>query len=220
MDDNILEKEFYMEGAVAVARKLLGKILVSRSPEGEASGMITETEAYAGREDAACHSYKRESPSPGHRTNVMFGPGGRAYVYLIYGMYHCFNVVANIPGFPEAVLVRALEPRGGVELMRERRGVSKPEDLCGGPGKLCQALDITLADYGSDLRGGRIFITRGRDIPDSATLATRRINVDYAGEASGYPYRFVIRESGFLSTRRYVGAVSPQRRGRGISCRK
>jgi DNA-3-methyladenine glycosylase len=203
MNDDILEREFYMEGAVAVARKLLGHILVSRSPEGETSGMITETEAYAGREDAACHSYKREAPSAGHRANVMFGPGGYAYVYLIYGMYRCFNVVANIPGLPEAVLIRALEPRAGVELMRSRRKTPKLKDLCGGPGKLCQALDITLADYGADLRGGRIFITRGEDVPDSAALATRRINVDYAGEASGYPYRFVIRESGFLSTRRY-----------------
>jgi DNA-3-methyladenine glycosylase len=204
MDDDILEREFYMESAVAVARKLLGKILVLRSAEGETSGMITETEAYAGREDAACHSYKRESPSAGHRTDVMFGPGGHAYVYLIYGMYRCFNVVANIPGLPEAVLIRALEPRGGAELMRARRKTEKLKDLCSGPGKLCQALDITLADYGADLCGGRIFITRGEDIPDGAALATRRINVDYAGEASGYPYRFVIRESGFLSTRRYV----------------
>ncbi|MDR2779601.1 MAG: DNA-3-methyladenine glycosylase [Synergistaceae bacterium] len=204
MDDSVLEREFYMEGAVAVARKLLGKILILRSREGETSGMITETEAYAGREDAACHSYKRESPSAGHRTNVMFGPGGHAYVYLIYGMHRCFNVVANTPGLPEAVLVRALEPRGGVELMCSRRGTSKIGNLCGGPGKLCQALDITLADYGADLCGGRIFITRGEDVPDGDALATRRINVDYAGEASGYPYRFVIRESRFLSTRRYV----------------
>jgi DNA-3-methyladenine glycosylase len=204
MDDNILDREFYAEGAVAVARKLLGKILVHRSPEGETSGMITETEAYAGREDAACHSYKKTSPSRGHRTNVMFGPGGYAYVYLIYGMHHCFNVVANGPGFPEAVLVRALEPLRGAELMRARRRVSKLKDLCGGPGKLCRAFGITLKDYGIDLCGNEIFITRGGDVPDRDTLSTRRINVDYAGEASGYPYRFVIRGSGFLSTRRYV----------------
>ncbi|MDR1509321.1 MAG: DNA-3-methyladenine glycosylase [Synergistaceae bacterium] len=204
MDDNTLDREFYMEGAAAVARKLLGKILISRSPEGETSGMITETEAYAGREDAACHAYKRQSPSAGHRTNIMFGPGGYAYVYLIYGMYRCFNVVTNIRGLPEAVLIRALEPRDGVKLMRSRRNTAKLKDLCGGPGKLCQALDITLADYGADLCGGRISVTQGEDVPDGAALATRRINIDYAGEASGFPYRFVIKESDFLSTRRYV----------------
>ncbi|MDR1136905.1 MAG: DNA-3-methyladenine glycosylase [Synergistaceae bacterium] len=204
MGNNILRREFYMESAVAVARKLLGKILVRRSPDGETSGMITETEAYAGREDAACHSYKKQSPSPGHRTNIMFGPGGHAYVYLIYGMHCCFNVVTNLPGLPEAVLVRSLEPIGGVDTMRERRNVTKLGDLCGGPGKLCRALDITLADYGSDLCGGGIFITSGEEIPDGKTLATPRVNVGYAGEASAYPYRFVIKESGFLSTRRYV----------------
>jgi DNA-3-methyladenine glycosylase len=203
MTDDKLAREFYMEGAVAAARNLLGKILVSRSRNGETAGIITETEAYAGREDAACHAYKRQSPG-GHRTDIMFGAGGYAYVYLIYGMHRCFNVVTNRPGFPEAVLVRALEPCRGVELMRERRNAGKLTDMCSGPGKLCQALGITLGDYGADLCQNRIFITQGDDISDRQVLATRRINVDYAGEASAYPYRFVIKESGFLSTRKYV----------------
>jgi DNA-3-methyladenine glycosylase len=183
---------------------MLGSILTRRSPEGETSGIIVETEAYAGSGDAACHSYKRLSDVPGHRTHVMFGPGGYAYVYRIYGMYDCFNVTANAPGFPEAVLIRALEPTAGIPLMRLRRGKEPLKSLCSGPGKLCIALGITRDDYGRDLCGDELFIEHGEMVPDGMTAATRRINVDYAGEASLYPYRFVIRDSPYLSTRRYI----------------
>ena len=151
MDYKPLEREFYMTGAAEAARRLLGMLLVRRADEGCASGIIVETEAYAGHSDAACHSYKRPAPAGNHRTNVMFEPGGYAYVYLIYGMHCCFNVVTNTPEYPEAVLVRALEPVEGIELMRERRGVPDIGNLCGGPGKLCKALGITMADYGADL---------------------------------------------------------------------
>jgi DNA-3-methyladenine glycosylase len=197
-------RDFYQRNAIAVARGLLGAELVKRSSDGIASGVIVETEAYAGHDDAACHSFKHLSPHPGHRTRVMFGPGGYAYVYIIYGMYNCFNVTANLAGLPEAALVRALEPLKGIELMRARRKISDIRNLCSGPGKLCQALGITLDDYGRDLRGDEIFITAGIPIPDEAALATPRINVDYAGEASAYPYRFVIKNSQFLSTRRFL----------------
>jgi DNA-3-methyladenine glycosylase len=167
---------------------------------GETSGLIVEAEAYAGREDAACHSYKRGAPSGGHRTNVMFGPGGRAYVYLIYGMYNCFNVVANIPGEPEAVLIRALEPRDGIPVMKKRRKVQDLKKLCSGPGKLCMALDITRAHYGVDLcASGALFITEGEHVSEDRISAVPRINVEYAGEAALLPYRFVLRESEFLS---------------------
>jgi DNA-3-methyladenine glycosylase len=212
MNYSPLEREFYQAGAVETARNLLGMTLARRSPEGTASGVIVETEAYAGHSDAACHSYKRPAPSPEHRTNIMFGPGGFAYVYFIYGMHCCFNVVANAPGFPEAVLIRSLEPRGGVELMQTRRGTGDARKLCGGPGRLCQALGITMSDYGADLCGGELFIARGDRIPDAEIAATPRINVDYAGEASALPYRFVVKDSKFLSTRRYLApkrAVSP-----------
>jgi len=207
MDFGALEREFYLTGAVETARNLLGAMLVRRSPEGTASGIIVETEAYAGHSDAACHSYKKAAPSERHRTNVMFGPGGFAYVYFIYGMHRCFNVVTNIPGFPEAVLIRALAPKEGVELMKSRRGAEDVKNLCSGPGKLCQALGITMEDYGADLCGGELFITRGESVPDDAVAATPRVNVDYAGEASEYPYRFVIRDSRFLSTRKYIGSL-------------
>jgi len=192
-----------MRDAVSVAKDLLGKKLVHLNGMEETSGLIVETEAYAGKDDAACHSYKRSGPGQrGHRTDVMFGPGGYAYVYLIYGMYNCFNVVVNSPGEPEAVLIRALEPREGISFMGGRRNTQDVKKLCSGPGKLCIALGITRAHYGVDLCAAgpnSIFITDEEPVPESRILATLRINVDYAGEAALLPYRFVLRDSKFLS---------------------
>jgi DNA-3-methyladenine glycosylase len=196
-----LHRDFYLRGALPLARDLLGKTLVHITDGAETGGLIVETEAYTGRKDAACHSYGKKGPSAGHRTNVMFGPGGYAYVYLIYGMYNCFNVVANEEGEPEAVLIRALEPRMGISLQQERRGTQKLENLCSGPGKLCMALDITRKHYGADLCGSGLFIAEGETIPENRVLATPRINVDYAGEAAGLPYRFIVKDSKFLSVR-------------------
>jgi DNA-3-methyladenine glycosylase len=124
-------------------------------------------------------------------------------------MYSCFNVVANEPGIPEAVLIRALEPFSGIPLMSSRRGTDDARKLCGGPGKLCAALGITRLDYGADLCGDDLFIRPRLTVTDGAVLATPRVNVDYSGEASLYPYRFVIKDSEFLSTRRFL-----PRRGR------
>ncbi|MDR1916002.1 MAG: DNA-3-methyladenine glycosylase [Synergistaceae bacterium] len=203
-DAPVLPREFYLTSAVVTAEKLLGAVLTHDSPEGLTAGRIVETEAYAGRSDAACHSYKISSVRDSHRTNIMFGPGGFAYVYLIYGMYNCFNVVANIQDEPEAVLIRAIEPTCGIPLMEERRGISGVRKLCGGPGKLCIAMNITRELYGADLCGTRLFITHGTLRPEESVLSTKRINVDYSGEAADYKYRFVIRESGFLSTRKFI----------------
>ncbi|MDR1020410.1 MAG: DNA-3-methyladenine glycosylase [Synergistaceae bacterium] len=209
----VLESKFYLPGAVSLARELLGMILVSDQPEGVTAGRITETEAYAGASDAACHAYGRTTQDPRHRTSAMFEAGGHAYVYLIYGMYCCFNVSANAPGEPEAVLIRALEPIEGLELMARRRGVARDElesagglkKLCAGPGKLSMALGITRDNNGTDLTLGQgLFIAKGDCPPDHDILATPRINVDYSKEAALYPYRFVIAGSKFLSTRRYL----------------
>ena len=209
-----LPREFYLTDAMTVAKALLGKRLVHYSHEGTTVGVIVETEAYAGHDDAACHSYQRKLPRNDHRTNIMFHEGGHIYVYLIYGMYNCFNVVVNEVGNPEAVLIRALEPVEGLPLMAQRRGIDispgKRNDLvklCGGPGKLCIAMGITREHYGQDLcrnDSDGIIITKGTTIADSDIAATPRINVDYAGEAGTWPYRFVIRESGFLSTRKFI----------------
>ncbi|GHV28472.1 DNA-3-methyladenine glycosylase [Synergistales bacterium] len=203
-----LQRDFYLSDAIAAARGLLGAILVRDSDCGMTSGRIVETEAYMGREDAACHSYKRELGGKPHRTDVMFGPGGYAYVYLIYGMYNCFNVVANAEDEPEAVLIRAVEPIDGIPLMASRRKTDGPmtakniKTLCSGPGKLCAAFGITREHYGADLCGGRLFIARGDAPADGDIAATPRINVSYAGEASLYPYRFIIKNSPYLSVRR------------------
>ena len=201
-----LPRDFYLPDAVTVAKNLLGCILVHETSEGRAAGIVVETEAYAGRDDAACHSHKRAAPSGDHRTNIMFSPGGHAYVYLIYGMYNCFNVVASPEGDPQAVLIRALEPTLGLDLMAARRKTTEPKKLCSGPGKLCIAMGITREHYGVDLcESKNLFIASGETMDDKKILATPRNNVDYAGEASLLPYRFVIGGSKFLSTRRFIG---------------
>jgi DNA-3-methyladenine glycosylase len=213
MGYQVLEREFYLRGAVTLARELLGMILATDQPEGVTAGRIVETEAYAGATDAACHAYGRTTQDPRHRTSAMFEAGGHAYVYLIYGMYCCFNASANAHGEPEAVLIRALEPTEGLELMARRRSVEKGElesagglkKLCSGPGKLSMALGITLGHNGTDLTQGQgLFIAKGDRPPDHEVLATPRINVDYSNEAALYPYRFVTASSKFLSTRKYL----------------
>jgi DNA-3-methyladenine glycosylase len=181
------ERDFFLTGAVTLARRLLGAVLAHDSPDGLTAGVVVEAEAYAGRTDAACHAYGREAPTGRHRTDVMFAPGGLAYVYLIYGMYNCFNVTANAEGEPEAVLIRALEPVEGARLMASRRGTDDARKLCSGPGKLCMAMGITLEDYGADLTGEKIFLLEGAD--------------------GHLPYRFVVRGSKFLSTRKFLPAA-------------
>lgn len=143
----------------------------------------------------------------------MFGDGGHSYVYLIYGMYNCFNVVASVGDEPEAVLIRALEPLEGIELMARRRGTDDVRKLCSGPGKLCIAMGIARDLYGADLCEGKgLYLTKGIAVPKEHIAATPRINVDYAGEAATYPYRFVIKDSKYLSTRRFVPTSARRRK--------
>lgn len=188
-----LAREFYLRSGLTVARELIGKQLIRRSSEGLTRGLIVEAEAYMGSLDAAAHSFKGRTK----RTEIQFGAGGFAYVYMIYGMHVCFNVTANDVGVPEAILIRALEPIEGIELMMRRRNKKSPRELCNGPGKLTRAMGITLADYGIDLCGEEIFLeTSDRSIEIDCG---RRINVDYAGEAANYPWRFVLRGSPYVS---------------------
>lgn len=176
-----LQREFYNRSALIVAQELIGKKLV----HGETAGIIIETEAYLGELDAAAHSYKGRTA----RTEIQFGAGGFAYVYQIYGKNFCFNVVANLENIPEAVLIRALEPTDGVELMKIRRNKNNLRDLCSGPGKLAQALSITKNLNGADLCGGEIFIEDAGINPRVKT--TKRIGIDYAGDAANYLWRFI-----------------------------
>ena len=179
-----LPREFYLRDGLTVARELIGKKLVTNSPEGLTSGIIIETEAYMGAIDAAAHAYRGKT----ERTKIFYGAGGFVYVYMIYGMHLCTNVVANAENFPEGVLIRALQPVDGVELMKIRRGKKNLRELCSGPGKLSQALGITKNFYGKDLCGEEIFIEPGKNL---RVESTKRINIDYAGEAADYPWRFV-----------------------------
>ena len=190
-----LEREFYQRDGLTVARELIGKKLVTKLPDGLTSGIIVETEAYMGAIDAAAHSYRGKT----ERTKIFYGVGGFVYVYLIYGMHICTNVVANVEDVPEAVLIRALEPVDGVELMRLRRVRKNLRELCSGPGKLSKALGITKNFYGADLCGDEIFIESTDFRAD--VKATKRINVDYAGEAANFLWRFVATGNEFLSVK-------------------
>ena len=188
-------REFYLTDAVSLAHALLGKILVHESHEGIASGIIVETEAYRGPEDKAAHTYNNKRTS---RTEIVFGEGGFAYVYLVYGMYHCFNVTANISGKPECVLVRALEPLEGIELMKARRKTEKLTNLCSGPGKLCCALGITKELYGADLCGDELYIL-DNDYPDMKITSSPRIGIDYAEEYKNICWRYCVEGNIFIS---------------------
>ncbi len=191
------QREFYLRNGLEVAKDLIGKKLVHNSPEGLTSGIIVETEAYMGAIDAAAHSYKGLT----ERTKIQYGVGGYAYVYLIYGMYACFNVVANIEEIPECVLIRALQPIDGIELMKIRRKKNNLRDLCSGPGKLTQAMGITKNHYGKDLCDDEIFIEE--KIFNPTITATKRINVDYAGDAANYLWRFIFNDSEFISVQNF-----------------
>ncbi|MGB9859988.1 MAG: DNA-3-methyladenine glycosylase, partial [Moorellaceae bacterium] len=133
-----LPYEFFARDTVTVARELLGTYMAHFSPEGLTVGRVVETEAYLGPEDPACHSAR----GPTERNAVMFGPAGFVYVYLIYGMYYCVNVTTDKPEIAAAVLLRALQPIAGLELMERRRGTSQVRQLCSGPGRLAQAMGI------------------------------------------------------------------------------
>ena len=189
-----LSREFYQRDGLTVARELIGKKLVTNLPEGLTGGIIVETEAYMGAIDAASHAYKGKT----ERTKIFYGAGGFVYVYLIYGRNICTNVVANVENIPEVVLIRALKPVDGVELMKIRRGKKNIRELCSGPGKLSQAMGITMNFYGADLCGDKIFIEEGENLPFKAT---KRINIDYAGAAADYLWRFIAAGNKFLSSK-------------------
>ncbi len=194
----ILLRSFYGRDTITVAKDLLGKVLVRETPAGRMSMRIVETEAYCGPQDKACHASRGKT----ERNGVMFGEPGHAYVYFIYGMYYCLNLVTEQDGYPAAVLIRAGEPLEGVDAMWARRKKAKKfEGLASGPGKLCMALDIDRALNGIDLcKKGPLYVEDGdpevRDI-----VSCRRIGVDYAGEYRDRPWRFYIRGSPFVSVR-------------------
>ncbi|MBZ4416284.1 DNA-3-methyladenine glycosylase [Myxococcus sp. RHSTA-1-4] len=182
---NCLQEAFYARPALTVARELLGTLLVVQEGGDRRVGRIVETEAYIGEHDLACHAAKGVTP----RTEVMFGPPGRAYVYLIYGMHNCFNVVTDTAGVGAAVLIRAVEP---VEGLPERERTD-------GPGRVCKALGITREHNRLELFSPGLHLLPGTPVPESRVARGPRIGVDYAGVWAAEPFRLWDRESQHVS---------------------
>jgi DNA-3-methyladenine glycosylase len=197
-----LPREFYLRAdVVQVARDLLGTLLVVPGPDGgRVSGVIVETEAYHGPEDRASHAYGGRRT---RRTETMYQVGGTAYVYFVYGMHYQFNVVTNDRDVPHAILIRALEPREGVETMRRRRRAPGDRTLTSGPGKLCNALGIDLSFDRADLLGRRVWLEASdAPVPPGAVAAGPRVGIDYAEAWRDKPWRFWLRDSPYVSRAR------------------
>lgn len=193
---NKLERSFYLRNANLVAPNLLGKVLVHKSEEGVTAGIIVEVESYIGPEDKGSHAYLNKRTA---RTEIQFGIGGYAYIYTIYGLHRCFNVVTNEVCKPEVVLIRALEPIEGIELMKARRKVQNALELCNGPGKLCAALGISNKNYGDDLCGDTLFIKDKLKISPSNIIISPRVNIDYAEEYKNVYWRYYIKNNKYVS---------------------
>jgi DNA-3-methyladenine glycosylase len=198
MSQRKLPREFYARPDVlAVARDLLGKKLVVPQRNGSrVSGIIVETEAYRGPEDRASHAWNSRRTK---RTETMYGIGGTAYVYFVYGMYNQFNVVTNIEGVPHAVLVRALEPSEGLDVIRRRRRGRSEYEMTSGPGRLCLALGIDRKLDKADLLGDRVWIEEGPSISPREIARGPRVGIDYAESWVAKPWRFWIKDNPFVS---------------------
>jgi DNA-3-methyladenine glycosylase len=192
-----LGREFFARGTLEVARDLLGCVLVHELDSEVRAGIIVETEAYDGPEDRASHASRRRTP----RNEVMFGPPGHIYVYLIYGMYHCLNFVTGPEGYPAAVLIRALEPLEGVDSSTQ------------GPGRLCRAMGIDLGNNLEDATRGPLFVAPRGLREDERIVTSPRIGVDYAGDWTTKPYRFSVDGNRWVS-RRPARPGRVNRRGR------
>lgn len=197
-----LSRRFYLrEDNIQIARDLLGKILVVPTDDGaRVSGMIVECEAYMGQTDRAAHSYGGRRTA---RNEITYGAGGFAYIFFIYGMYYQLNVVTDGIDTPHVVLIRALEPVEGIEVMRARRNVKgrvvPDKNLTSGPGKLTIAMGIDKSFNGEDLLGDRMWIEEGRKFKDAEIAVGKRIGIDYAGEDAEKPWRFWVKGNPYVS---------------------
>ncbi len=199
-----LPRSFYARPVLSVAKDVIGKLLVHRTRAGVVAGRIVEAEAYRGPEDRAAHSWGgRRTP----RTEAMFGAPGFAYVFFVYGMHWHLNLVTTREGAPHAVLLRAVEPLTGTQLMASRRGLPETSvNLCNGPGKLCQAFDVERRHYGVDLTHGSLFLS-DTDLPRGKLGRSARIGVDYAEAWAEKPWRF------FELGNRWVSRGRPSKHG-------
>jgi DNA-3-methyladenine glycosylase len=197
-----LKRSFYLRSPLEVARDLIGKELVHVTDKGKLSARIIEVEAYGGdKKDLASHSLNGKKTD---RNKIIFGEGGFVYIYLIYGMYYCFNIVVGKKNYPATVFIRSVEPLEGLELMRLNRGLgdlstSNIVKLTNGPGKLCQAMTFDKGCYGVDLCSNKIYITDADSISEGEIDYTPRINIDYAEGSKHYPWRIILKSNKFLS---------------------
>ena len=187
-----LPRRFFSRDPVLLARELLGRVLFYKTPEGLLAGRIVETEAYTGEADPASHAFRGRTA----RNAVMFGPAGHAYVYFTYGMHHCLNVTAEASGTAGAVLLRALEPLAGVEVMRARGDHGPESRLLSGPGKIGRAFGLSLDDNGRDLTRGALGLAAGAPVANREVAISRRIGISRAVDL---PYRFAVVSSPSVS---------------------
>jgi DNA-3-methyladenine glycosylase len=199
-----LERSFYERDTLTVAKELLSCVLVHMTPKGTTKGRIVETEAYVGPEDKGAHSYGgRHTP----RMDPLYGTGGFAYIYQLHGYNYCINVVTQNEGVPQAVLIRAVEPLEGLELIALRRKIdisegkkSKLKNVTNGPSKLCQAMGIDTSLNGIDLCGSEIFIESQTGLKSGEEIvAAPRVHIDYAEEYKDKPWRFLLKGNAFVS---------------------
>lgn len=200
----IIEKDFYQRDALSVAKEILGDYLVREVDGRKIKAIIVETESYIGASDKACHAYNYKKTE---RTKPLFEEGGIAYVYLIYGLYHCLNIVTNIKDEPEAVLIRAIEPIDNLDYLSNVRfnksydelTKTQKKNLTNGPSKLCTALNITKKEnYMEFYKEGSLYIESNPD-KNFEIVETTRIGIDYAEEAKDFPWRFYIKDNMYIS---------------------
>lgn len=191
-----ISASFFHKPTLQVAKDLLGHILVKETEEGTTAGRIVETEAYQGQDDQAAHSFNNRRTK---RTEVMYGEPGYAYIYEMH-THSLVNVVCEREGIPHAVLIRAVEPVEGIDLMYKRRGDKQKTELTSGPGKLTKALGIVKADYGHSLLEKPLYIAEGT--PVTSIMSGPRIGIDNSGEAREYPWRFWEENNPFVSKQR------------------
>ncbi|EAS19841.1 3-methyladenine DNA glycosylase [Flavobacteria bacterium BBFL7] len=201
MPDKLPNLYYQHHDVVALSRDLIGKKIVSNINGELTSGIITETEAYRGYDDKACHAHLGRFTD---RTKVMYEPGGVAYVYLCYGIHHLFNIITNTDGNADAILIRAVEPVEGIDIMLKRRGKKKlDKTLTSGPGNFSKAFALDKSFYGADLTGDEVWIEKSDLLRfrESDIISTTRIGIDYAGEDKNLPWRFYLNSSTYVSKR-------------------
>ena len=207
-----LPLSFYLrEDVLTIAKELLGKVLVTNWDGELTSGRIVETEAYAGELDRASHASKGRT----ERTAVMYGSGGQAYVYLCYGIHQMFNIVTSKEGEPHAILIRAIEPVEGKEIMLERTGKKTWDNtVTSGPGRVGKALGFHTSQCGLSLVSDELYIADdGFHVKESAIVSSPRIGVDYAGAHAEWHYRFYIKGNPYVSGLK-PKAISGSRKGK------